>query len=149
MAEYFEEVKQVRQKNGIQSIPGTVNFIKELAQANFKLAIASSSPLIDIEEVLTEFKIKDLFAAVISGAELEHPKPAPDIFLLAMDKLKVAPKDCLVVEDSVNGVKAGLAAGAKMLVFNDPRYNPDRKLAGVHLVNTMENLQVATQKVIY
>lgn len=149
MAEYFEEVAQVRAKNGLQSIAGTVEFIKALAQNDFKLALASSSPLADIEEVLTTFGIKELFSAVISGAELAHPKPAPDIFLLAMEKLGVKAAESLVVEDSVNGVKAGLAAGAQLLVFNDPRYNPNRQIEGVNLVTTMTNLKVRPKKISY
>lgn len=54
-----------------------------------------------------------------------------------------------MVEDSVNGVKAGLAAGAQLLVFNDPRYNPNRQIEGVNLVTTMTNLKVGPEKISY
>ena len=51
---------------------------------------------------------------------MEHPKPAPDTFLRAMEKLNLKPEDCIIVEDSTNGGKAAAAAGAKCVWFHNP-----------------------------
>ena len=51
---------------------------------------------------------------------MDHPKPAPDTFVQAMEKLKLKPEDCLIVEDSTNGGKAAAAAGTKCVWFHNP-----------------------------
>jgi beta-phosphoglucomutase-like phosphatase (HAD superfamily) len=56
---------------------------------------------------------------------LKHPKPAPDIYLLAASELGADPSACLVVEDSINGLRAGLAAGMHTIALVDPRWGFD------------------------
>lgn len=61
----------------------------------------------------------DRFAVIVTGSDVEHPKPAPDIYLLAARQLGVDPRDCLVLEDSEPGVRAALAAGATPIQVPD------------------------------
>ncbi len=90
--------------------PGCRGLI-EAAHGRLPLAVASSSPLRLIEGVLARFDLAPRFRAVVSGQEVAHPKPAPDIFLRAAAALGVAPADCAVFEDSMAGATAGRAAG--------------------------------------
>ena len=59
----------------------------------------------------------DYFDAIVVGEDVSHKKPAPDIFLLAANRLKLKPEECLVVEDAVSGVAAAKAAGSRCLAL--------------------------------
>ncbi|MEL7488068.1 MAG: HAD-IA family hydrolase [Pseudomonadota bacterium] len=81
-------------------------------------AVASSSRAIYLQSKLERTGLLDLVAPHVYSAELvAHGKPAPDIFLYAADRLEADPARCLVVEDSVNGVAAGVAAGMTVWGF--------------------------------
>ncbi len=105
--------KQVPLKKGCKEI------LETLYDEGYQLAIASSSPMALIERNLKQTKLSTYFHALTSGEEVEHGKPAPDIFLLAAEKLGVDPKDCYVFEDSPNGIKASHAAGMKPILVPD------------------------------
>jgi len=82
------------------------------------MAVASSSHAHQLDYKLRRTKLWDRFAPhIYSADDVTHAKPAPDLFLHAANALGVAPRDCLVIEDSVNGVKAGLAAGMRVWGF--------------------------------
>lgn len=91
-------------KGRIQEIPGASNLIKELKKNKFKLAIASASTMLFINEVLIELKIQNYFDVLVSAQEVEHGKPAPDIFLLALKRLHVKPEEAIVIEDGRSGM---------------------------------------------
>lgn len=101
-------------------IPYIIDLMKDLHSHGLKLFIASSSPAAAIEEVMDTLRIKKYFDGYVSGAMVAHPKPAPDIFLLAAERLGVLPEECLVIEDSCNGVTAAEAAGMISLGFINP-----------------------------
>ena len=83
------------------------------------IPVASSSPLRLIQAVLDRFALTPRFDAVISGESVAHPKPAPDIFLLAAQKLGTEPAKTMVLEDSYNGVRAGAAGGFVTVMVPD------------------------------
>lgn len=83
------------------------------------MAVASSSLKEQIEANLIKSGIRDYFTEIVSGTEVEHGKPAPDIFLYATKKIGYAPEECYVFEDSKNGVKAAHAAGCKTIMIPD------------------------------
>jgi beta-phosphoglucomutase-like phosphatase (HAD superfamily) len=94
-------------------------------------AVASSSTNERLERKLKKTALYDLFAPHIYSADhVTHAKPAPDLFLYAAGSLGVDPRDCLVIEDSVNGVTAGLAAGMRVWAFT----------AGGHFDDGLRNL---------
>ena len=86
-----------------------------------KTAVASSSSLEDIRDNLGRLGLLEYFDALVSGHELPsgHEKPAPDIFLLAAERIGCAPEDCYVFEDGVNGCLAGIAAGCATVMIPD------------------------------
>ena len=100
----------------LQPLPGVREFIEWCREHNVRMAVASSADRIKVDGNLREIGVPaDSFDACVSGSEIEHKKPAPDIFLKAAGLLQIAPGRCLVVEDAVNGVQAGRAAGARCL----------------------------------
>ena len=84
---------------------------RELRSRGVPVAVASSSPRERLERTLGRAGLLDAFDVVVSGDEVEHGKPAPDMFLLAAARLGVRPGSCVVIEDSPPGVQAGRAAG--------------------------------------
>jgi HAD superfamily hydrolase (TIGR01509 family) len=96
-------------------VPGALAAVSALPHAK---AVASSSTTTNLELKLRKTNLWDHFAPHIFSAEhVERGKPAPDLFLHAARSLGVAAKECLVLEDSVNGVAAGLAAGMRVWAF--------------------------------
>lgn len=139
--DYFVKYKLLIKQSAQHPIVGSIELVSRLQQAGYKLALASSSPIDDIQRTLNDFKITDCFDAIISGYTLAHPKPAPDIFQKAIRQLRVTPANSVVVEDSMNGIKAGLAAGARVIGYNDPRYYSQRKVDDIQVVTEMKQIQ--------
>lgn len=105
-------------RNRIEPLPGVRDFISVARGKGLKLAVASSADPVKIETNLDEIGLPhDTFDAVISGMDVTHKKPEPDIFLAAASELGVEPGVCLVVEDAVNGVAAAKAAGMRCLAL--------------------------------
>jgi sugar-phosphatase len=101
--------------------PGCIELL-DRARGKVPIAVASSSARGLIDAVLGRFDLAARFDAIVSGEIVAHPKPAPDIFLLAAEKLGVAASACAVLEDSIAGVTAGRAAG--MFVIAVPEGDP-------------------------
>lgn len=95
----------------IEPIEGIKELIQEIRRRNIPLGIASSSPRLFIEEVLVKFQLREYFNCIVSGEEVRLGKPEPDVYLEAARFLGAAPQDCIVIEDSRNGIRAAKAAG--------------------------------------
>lgn len=102
---------------GIKS--GLFELVDYLEQNNYKKAIASSAPLYEISNHLSECGLSDSFKTIVSGQNLEHGKPAPDIYLLASSILDVEPCNMLVLEDSIFGIESAYSAGAIPVMIPD------------------------------
>ena len=88
-----------------------------LTKLDFPLALASSSSYSAIDAIIDKLGVRGNFTVIVSGDDVANGKPAPDIFLLAAQKLGVDPAQCAVIEDSRNGVKAANAARMKSIGF--------------------------------
>jgi HAD superfamily hydrolase (TIGR01509 family) len=97
-------------REGAPLIPGAVEAVRRIALA-WPTAVASSAHPEVIDAALETTGLRDAFRVVVSSDEVERGKPAPDVYLEAARRLAVEPDRCLVVEDSLNGVKAAKAAG--------------------------------------
>ena len=110
----YEEITRGK----LRALPGVHSFIESCNARGLKMAVASSADRIKIAINLREIGLSaDIFDAVISGEDVEHKKPFPDIYLLAAERIGIKPEDCLVVEDAVSGIAAGKAAGCKCLAL--------------------------------
>lgn len=98
---------------------GVYEILEYLHGIGMRIAVASSSSVMQIEANLRRSGIRDYFAEIVSGTEVEHGKPSPDIFLLAAKRLGFRSEECLVFEDSENGVKAGHQAGCFTIMIPD------------------------------
>lgn len=100
-------------------LPNLVEFIEKLIDNNFKIALASSSSRILIDIILKKLEIKNFFEVIVSGEDVENGKPFPDIFLLTAKHLGCKPSECIVIEDSKNGVSAAKKANMKCIGFKN------------------------------
>jgi len=100
---------------GVQILPGARELLAALRFEKIPRAIGSSTPRQNLEAIFFATGLGEFFDAVACGNDVEHGKPAPDVFLLAAQKLALAPADCLVIEDAHAGIEAAHRAGIPVL----------------------------------
>ena len=134
---YFEYLNS--EECEIFLIEGVKELIEELHKNGIKLAIASSSPLNVIKAIAKKFHIEEYFEVFVTGDYVKRSKPEPDIFLYACEKLRVRPENCIVIEDSHNGVRAAKKAGMKCVGLNsNPEGKQDISMADLVINNFKE-----------
>ena len=110
----------------VRSVQVVFSGLDVLEERGIPRIVASSSPRSMILQNLSTTGAGRYFAQVVCGADVEHSKPAPDIFLLAASRLGVDIRRCLVLEDSLNGLRAARASGAVSVMVPDLRpYGPE------------------------
>ena len=93
------------------ALPGAVELVRGLRKLGLPLAVASSSQRSNVETCLDRLGIADAFDVVVTGSDITHGKPFPDIYLRAAGLLGVLPRQCLAIEDAPAGIEAAHAAG--------------------------------------
>lgn len=120
-------------KEDLELLAGVENLIKDLHQNGMQLILASSASKVTINRVFTRFKLHDYFTHIVSGEDFPESKPHPAIFEHAAS-LSVAPKEnCIVIEDSTNGIKASKAAGIFCVGYNSV-HSKDQDLSQADVV---------------
>lgn len=112
-------VDAILEKQGPPVKPGAGELLEYLSVQGVNIAVASSSGRDRILSNLRATGLERFFDAVVSGQQVERGKPEPDIFLLAAEEIDCPPEDCYVFEDSLNGVRAGMAAGCITVMVPD------------------------------
>lgn len=118
---------------------GLPDLVRKLA-VKYPLAVASGSLHPVIDEVLALKNLRQYFSAVVSLQDVQRGKPAPDIFLRAIELLKMKPEDCVVIEDSVAGVEAGRAAGMQVIAITNS-FKAEKLGRAHHIVQTYEEIE--------
>ncbi|MDM0007854.1 HAD family phosphatase [Variovorax sp. J22G73] len=130
---YLHAIDQVRQRlqlersDGEPLFPikaGAAEFLDALRARGIRCAVASSSTRGQIQACLGSLDLLHHFSAFAGGDEVARAKPDPALYLLAAQRLEVAPADCIAFEDSENGAKAALAAGMRVVVVPDLKHPP-------------------------
>ena len=117
---YWEEKAALAKEDRIPKKPGVAECLAGLRRRGIPLALATSTPRALVETYLEHIpELRGAFDAVVCGTDVEHSKPAPDIFLRAAQRIGIAPERCLGVEDSRNGLKALQAAGIPSVMIPD------------------------------
>jgi len=105
----------------LRARPGLYPLLEELAARGLPLGVATSAHRRYATLALQTLGVEGYFQAVATGDEVERGKPAPDVYLLAADRLGVSPRRCLALEDSLLGVAAARAAGIPCVAIPNPR----------------------------
>ena len=131
---------EIEQK-GVPLKPGVPEVFAQLKARGIQSALVTSAPVFRIRDFLERSRLTDVFSAIISGDRVKESKPAPDIFLLAAKELGLKPEECLVVEDSRNGVLAGHRAGMRVVMIPDLQdINDEVRPAVTYLLRSLEEL---------
>lgn len=112
---YDEMIEQ----EGLPIKQGAYELLDYLKDNGYKIALATSTNAPRVDRHLVKSDMKKYFDAVVTGDTVPNGKPAPDIFLIAAERLGVDPADCMGVEDSFNGVRAVKAAGMYTVMVPD------------------------------
>lgn len=135
-------VKRKVIESDLVPIEGIRDLLKNLKDKNIPAAIASSSPRDFIEVVVSKFGIEDYFSCILSGEEVKNGKPAPDIYIETAKKLGIAPKECIVIEDSKNGVIAAKEAGMKCIGFKNINSGEQDLSKADYIVNSIVEINI-------
>lgn len=122
----IDKVIELILKKG-EILPGVISTIEYFHSKNYPLAIASASSMRIIDAVTEKLKIKKYFRVIHSAEFEEYGKPHPAVFISAAKKLNVLPQNCLVFEDSLNGVIAAKAARMKVIAVPENIHYDDRR----------------------
>jgi beta-phosphoglucomutase len=105
---------------GLEPMPGLHAAIARLAAAGLPLAVASSGTRAYVEHTLGRLGVRPAFSAVVSGEDVVHGKPDPEIYLRAAERLAAEPSDCVAIEDATHGIAAARAAGMRTVAVRHP-----------------------------
>ncbi|PYL28519.1 MAG: hypothetical protein DMF39_08745 [Verrucomicrobia bacterium] len=129
----YEELMRRREEiaaeffaNRIGLFPSTRQALEHLRQMNLRLAVATSSVSASARPFLDRHQLTAFFDVIVTGDEVEHGKPSPDIYLRAAKKLGVTATECLVIEDALSGIAAAKAAGMRVAAIPDRRFVDSR-----------------------
>ncbi|MHA2274787.1 MAG: HAD family hydrolase [Candidatus Kariarchaeaceae archaeon] len=119
----------------LNTFHGCEDFIQLLLKKDYKIAVASSGSHSKIKYSLNRVNLKSYFSQIYSSEDVLLGKPKPDLFLHVSKEMEILPENCLVIEDSVNGVYAATNAGMQVVGF--PGSFPEKTLtdAGAFFVN--------------
>jgi HAD superfamily hydrolase (TIGR01509 family) len=120
---YIQRVTEI-QLTGLQPINGAQDLVSA-SKTKYKICVASNGERSNVIQSLKITGLMDHFAedTVFTKAQVKNPKPAPDLFLFAANKMGVAPERCVVIEDSEAGVRAGVAAGMYVIGYAGSAHN--------------------------
>lgn len=118
--------------SAIKPLPGLVGFLEELKQHKIPIGIGTSGPMENVLFVTEKTGVAEYFSAVTDANQVENGKPDPEVFLKTADKLKVKPENCVVFEDSISGIEAGIRAGMTVIGICTEHNQQTLLKAGAH-----------------
>ncbi len=127
---YREDVQKELNKTDYELKPGVFELFDWLKENGIHTALASSTREVSVRKSLGKVDLIPYFDTLVCGDMVSHSKPHPEIFLTAAERLGADPKDCYVIEDSYNGIRAAHAAGMHPIMVPDI-LQPDDEIKGL------------------
>ena len=125
---YWDRRNRKYDREGMPLKEGAVTLLRLAGEKGVPCTVASSSPKEEVWRAIDRAGLREQFVDVTSGDMFEHSKPEPDIFLAGAKVLGVPPEQCVVIEDSLNGLKAARAAGTLVVYVKDIPDYPESEL---------------------
>ena len=144
------EIATVFFANRVGLFPNVKEVLEELRQMKLHLGVATSSVSASARPFLDRHQLTGFFEVIVTGEEVEHGKPAPDIYLCAGQNLGISADACLVVEDALPGVAAAKAASMRVAAIPDRRFvDPrDYKKEADHVLNGLKELPALVRELV-
>lgn len=127
--------------------PGAAEAVAAVCERGLAVALATSSVRDRAITSMERLGLMELFDAAVFDEDIEHHKPAPDVYLVAADHLDIEPAQCVAVEDSFNGVRSGAAAGMRTIMvpdYNEP--TPEIRALCAEVLTTLHELPAALDR---
>ena len=105
-----------------KAMPGLLELLDFIRSKNIRIGLSTSSDHILIETILNKLEIAHYFDEVLSAQHLKFGKPHPEVYLTCAERLNIQPMDCMVIEDSINGIISGKAAQMNVIAIPDPEH---------------------------
>ncbi len=115
LADEKESLFREQYKSDLKPVNGLLPFLEAMKAENVPMVVGTSAPYENADFILSGLEIQGYFAAILSSADVTVGKPHPEIYLKAAKAINLDPTKCVVLEDSLAGVKAGKAAGSKVI----------------------------------
>ncbi|MFC1940912.1 HAD family hydrolase [Chloroflexota bacterium] len=136
-----EESFRRKIKQGLKPLPGVIKLLESLSEHGFRMALASSAPIENIQLLTEGLGIDKFFQVIVSEKDVTEGKPSPQGFLLAAERLRIKPDNCIVIEDAIVGVTAARRAAMRCLAVTNT--HPETSLREADLiVNSLEEVTV-------
>jgi beta-phosphoglucomutase len=126
--------------NDFPAMDGARALIEQLAAAGFAVAVGSSAPPDNVSLIVEKLGIGSLIGASVTGADVQHGKPNPQVFLIAAERLGLPPQNCLVVEDAPAGVAAAHAANMPCIGMLSRGRTREQLHEADHLVDSLRQI---------
>jgi len=145
----YREIILEQYRRKAEALPGAAGLVRGLRAAGMPIAVCSSSILPWVEACLERIGLAGMFDVVVTGSDIEHGKPAPDIYLLTARRLGVDPRNCLAIEDAPAGIISARAAGMTCWAVRTeytrglPLPDPHRELESLIEIDLAELVGVA------
>lgn len=132
-------------EHSLPLMPGAMEAVERIG-TRWPLALASSSNRLVIDRVLVIAGLQSAFEVTVSSEEVPRGKPAPDVYLEATRRLGRSPRRCVAVEDSANGIRAGIAAGLQVVAVPNRDFRPPESVldTAALVIDNLDDLSVAT-----
>lgn len=134
--------QEVLESGVIEPVAGSTALIKDLHAAGIPLGLATSSNVRVMNTVLDSFGIRQYFSSILSGGELPESKPNPAIYLISAERLGVEPADCVVLEDTDNGILAARRAGMYCIAYRNPNSGKQDLSLADEVVDSLTEIDV-------
>ena len=117
----------------LHPVPGSIAFIQYVSEG-FRLALTTSASRRNQELAFQKFNLYPFFETVITSNDISNPKPHPEPYQVTVEQLGLTPEQCMVIEDSTNGVRSAAAAGCTVIGITTSFDDPALREAGAHVV---------------
>lgn len=140
--EYFKDRPVDLNQIMFEGVKETLPYVRELG---FRVALASSSKMMYIDEMLDSTNLREYFEVILSGEMFHESKPNPEIYLTMAMKLGLKPEECIAVEDSTYGITAAVKAGYYVIAKEDDRFGYDQSPANIKFNEYKELREILTK----
>jgi beta-phosphoglucomutase len=123
--------------DSIRPLDGLVSFLEKLDECDIPRAIATSAPRANVDFTLEKTGTQRFFETILDESFVQKGKPDPEIYIKTASALKFDPRQCIVLEDSLSGVKSGKAAGCKVVAITTTHSREELKEADLVIENFM------------
>ena len=137
------EQDALNRTNQLAPFPGVIPLLKEANEADIPCIVASSSSRVWVEGHLNRLGLMHHFVGTRCFDDVEYAKPAPDLFLAAAQAVKTDPSDALVLEDSLNGLNASIAAGIPCIVVPNPITSHFEFEGAAKVISSLEGISLS------